>query len=75
LATAPPTNSSTSANAVPEASVVASSTMPRISSVPKVANARNIAIMNDTSPTRLVMNAFLAAEAYSAFSNQNPISR
>ena len=45
------------------------------SSEPNSAKITNIATMKPTSPMRLVTNAFLAAAAYSFFSNQKPISR
>jgi hypothetical protein len=43
--------------------------------VPKVVNATHMAIMKPQSPTRLVMKAFLPAEALAAFENQNEMRK
>ena len=43
--------------------------------VPAAENARNMASMNPQSPTRLVMNAFLPADAFASLENQNEIKK
>ena len=43
--------------------------------VPKAKNVMKIATMKPQSPTRLVMNAFLPALAFSSFSNQNAMRK
>ena len=49
--------------------------MPLNETSPNVAKAIMIASDKPTSPTRLAINAFLAAVAYAGFSFQKPINR
>src|SRR4051812_24746201 len=53
----------------------AASATPAIDTVPNVANITMMATDSPVSPTRLTMNAFLAAVAYAGRWFQNPISR
>ena len=77
LPAAPTSNSTTMADAVPAATPLDSMSK-KISpywSDPKVKKARNMATRKPQSPTRLVTNAFLPAEALASSVNQNEISR
>ena len=46
-----------------------------MSSVPRLTKISMMPRMNPTSPTRLTMNAFLAARAAERFRYQKPMSR
>src|SRR5271154_2427474 len=75
LPQAPSSSSSPSAVATPDPPDLAAPNTPLKETVPNALNISMIAIDRPTSPTRLAMNAFLAATAAEFLYCQNPISR
>src|SRR6185437_10239557 len=59
----------------PNSSAVAPERIAVKSSVPRLANSRNMAMRKPVSPMRLTRNAFLPASAFTLSLNQKPTSR